>query len=293
MLETRGWAGGYALLDSGCGRKLERFGERLLIRPEPQAIWAPSLAAADWDRADAEFDAAAEDDEHGRWRRRDGLDPIWRVPAGELAFECRETAFRHVGLFPEQSPHWDWMHQRIAARRSGGEPFRLLNLFGYTGAASLIAAASGAEVTHVDASKKAIQWARDNQALNGLTEKPVRWICDDAMKFAARETRRGARYDGIVLDPPKFGRGPKNETWDLFDDLPALMKACADLLDDRSSFLVLTAYAVRLSYLSLYELTRDAMQGHGGTIDAGELVIREEAGNRFLSTSLYARWAGP
>lgn len=292
MLETNGWKDGYALLDSGCGRKLERFGAMTLVRPEPQAIWAPSLGEADWARADGVFDAAVDDDEHGRWRLNGAMGDPWRVPFGDHTFECRFTAFRHVGLFPEQAPHWDWMRKKIVARRVGGRPFRMLNLFGYTGAASLIAAAAGAEVTHVDASKKANAWARDNQALNRLDDKPIRWICDDAMKFVARETRRGARYDGIVLDPPKFGRGPKNEVFELFEDLPALLKLCADLLDSRSSFLILTAYAVRLSYLSLYELTRDAMQAHGGAIDAGELIIREGAGNRFLSTSLYARWAG-
>lgn len=292
MLETRGWPGGYALLDSGHGRKLERFGGVTLVRPDAQAIWAPTLPEGEWTGASAVFDATIEDDEHGRWRLNGPERQSWPVPSGELTFECRFTNFRHVGLFPEQAPHWEWMHERIKARRAAGAPFRLLNLFGYTGAASLIAAASGAEVTHVDASKKAIEWARANQALSKLEDKPVRWICDDAMKFAAREVRRGVRYDGIVLDPPKFGRGPKNETWNLFDDLPPLMRICSELLTPGSSFLVLTAYAVRMSYLSLYELTRDALHAHGGAIDAGELILREEAGNRFLSTSLYARWAG-
>jgi 23S rRNA (cytosine1962-C5)-methyltransferase len=292
MLEERGWPEGYGLLDSGNGRKLERFGPRLLVRPEPQAIWAPSLPETEWSRADAVFDVGAAEDEQGRWRIRDGAAPSWRVPMGELSFDCRLTSFRHVGLFPEQAPHWRWMREQITKKASKA-PFRMLNLFGYTGAASLFAAAAGAEVTHVDASKKAILWARDNQAMNGLEDRRIRWICDDAMKFAAREVRRGAHYDGILLDPPKFGRGPKNEVWELFDDLPALMKSCADLLTATSSFLVLTAYAVRLSYLSLYELTRDALHAHDGAIDAGELILREEAGNRFLSTSLYARWTGP
>jgi 23S rRNA (cytosine1962-C5)-methyltransferase len=323
MLESCGWPGGYALLDSGHGRKLERWGALKLVRPETQALWAATLAESEWAAADAAFDPTVEDDEHGRWRVNAPERQSWTIPwlssplgaaragtpgnetpevpdsrfaasgmTSQIAFECRFTNFRHVGLFPEQAPHWRWMEERIRTRRAAGAPFRLLNLFGYTGAASLIAAASGAEVVHVDASKKAIEWARVNQALSKLEEKPIRWICDDAVKFAERDLRRGARYDGIVLDPPKFGRGPKNETWELFDDLPALLKTCAALLAPDASFLVLTAYAVRLSYLSLYELMRDAVGIRGGDIDAGELILREEAGERFLSTALYARWAG-
>lgn len=291
MLESRGWEGGYALLDSGNGRKLERWGAITLVRPETQALWMPSLAQSEWEGADAIFDATVEDDEHGRWLLKTKRQN-WPAPWRDLIFECRFTNFRHVGLFPEQSPHWLWIHERISARRAVDAPFRLLNLFGYTGAASLIAAASGAEVVHVDASKKAIEWARVNQALSSLEDRPVRWICDDAVKFAEREARRGSRYDGVILDPPKFGRGPNNEKWELFDHLPALLRTCSGLLSERASFLILTAYAVRLSYLSLYELMRDATCDKGGAIDAGELIIREQDGGRFLSTSLYARWAG-
>jgi 23S rRNA (cytosine1962-C5)-methyltransferase len=292
MLETRGWPGGYALLDSGNGRKLERWGALTLVRPETQALWTPTLTEGEWAATDAVFDATLEDDEHGRWRVNAPERQSWTVPFDALTFECRFTSFRHVGLFPEQAPHWTWMEERIRARRAAGAPFRLLNLFGYTGAASLIAAAAGAEVCHVDASKKAIEWARANQAASKLEHRPVRWICDDATKFAEREARRANRYDGIILDPPKFGRGPNNEKWELFDRLPALLATCGGLLSDRASFLILTAYAVRLSYLSLYELMRDATRGRGGAIAAGELIIREQAGGRFLSTSLYARWAG-
>lgn len=291
MIETSG-TDFYRLLDAGGGRKLERFGERTLVRPEPQAIWAPSLSDAEWAKADALFDAALEDDEHGRWRVDDGAPDAWTVQSGALSFECRLSAFRHVGVFPEQAPHWRWMRERIESRRSAGRPFRFLNLFGYTGAASLFAAQAGAEVVHVDASKKAIDWARTNQSMNGLDAAPIRWLCDDAMKFAARETRRGNRYQGIALDPPKFGRGPKNEVWNLFDDLPAMMRCCGELLADDASFLILTAYAVRLSYVSLYELMRDATALRRGAIDAGELILRADAGGRFLSTSLFARWAG-
>lgn len=292
MLETRGWPVGYALLDSGHGRKLERWGALTLVRPETQALWAPSLPEAEWAQADAVFDATVEDDEHGRWRVKTAERQSWSVPWEGLTFECRFTNFRHVGLFPEQAAHWEWMRARIAGRRASGAPFRVLNLFGYTGAASLVAAAAGAEVCHVDASKKAIEWARANQACSKLEDRPIRWIVDDAVKFAERESRRGSRYDGIVLDPPKFGRGPKNETFELFDHLPSLLRTCGELLAPQASFVILTAYAVRLSYFTLYELMRDVTRDRGGAIDAGELILGEEAGGRRLSTSLYARWAG-
>ena len=207
VLETAG-VRDYALLDCGHGRKLERFGALVLNRPEEQAIWTPRLAAEDWERADAIFTGDIDEEGAGRWKRRAGLEEAWTCAHGAIRFSCRFTSFRHVGVFPEQEPHWSFMRERLDAATAPS----LLNLFGYTGLASLIAAEAGAEVTHVDASKKAIAWARDNQALSGLDGKPIRWILDDALKFAAREVRRGRLYDGILLDPPKFGRGPKGET---------------------------------------------------------------------------------
>jgi len=190
-----------------------------------------------------------------------------------------------VGLFPEQQPHWEDAGAMLAGAR---EP-EVLNLFGYTGAASLILAASGARVTHVDASKKAIAWAKENQAASGLDDAPVRWICDDAAKFVAREVRRGRRYQGILLDPPKFGRGPKNETWELFDDLGPLLADVAKILADDARFVILTAYAIRASALSVARTLEEAMAAHGGGVQAGELALREETG-RLLPTSMFATW---
>ena len=272
----------YALLDAGNGRKLERFGAVTLNRPEEQALFRPRLPQEVWDAADATFDGRAEEDGDGRWRRREGLPEAWVCRHGPVRFSCRFTAFRHVGAFPEQAAHWAYMREQLA--RYGNRP-ELLNLFAYTGIASLIAADAGAAVTHVDASKTAIAWAKENQVASGMADRPVRWILDDAVKFAAREVRRGRRYDGILLDPPKFGRGPKNETWRLFDDLPQLLAHCRQLLKP-GGFVVLTAYAIRASFLALQELCADTF-GEGA--QAGELVLDAESG-RALSTSLYCRW---
>ena len=289
MLETAGWSD-YALLDSGAGRKLERYGRLRIVRPEEQAIWTPRRPAAEWDAADATFVGIGEDEADGRWRYRKPLGETWPLAFDGIGFLGRFTAFRHVGVFPEQATHWEWLKARIAG---AGRPVKVLNLFGYTGLASLVAAQAGAEVTHIDASKKAIGWARENQAVAGLPDLPIRWICEDAKKFVAREERRGSRYDGIILDPPKYGRGPKGEVWDLFADLPEMMRACRRLLSDDALFLILTAYSIRASFLSIHELSAECLAGAGGLLESGELVLREEQGGRALSTSLFSRWSRP
>jgi len=287
MLETGGWED-YALLDSGHGRKLERFGRYRIVRPEEQALWTPRLGAADWDAADATFVGIGEEETDGRWRTRRPLGETWPMRYDGIGFLGRFTSFRHVGVFPEQATHWQWIAERLARTR---RPIRVLNLFAYTGLASLVAAKAGAEVVHIDASKKAIGWARENQTVAGLTDLPIRWICEDAGKFVAREARRGNRYDGVILDPPKFGRGPKGEVWDIFTSLPDLLRACAGLLSETPVFLILTAYSIRASFLSMHELTAECLAEAGGVLESGELVIREEGGGRALSTSLFSRWS--
>jgi 23S rRNA (cytosine1962-C5)-methyltransferase len=286
ILETAG-LDDYALLDSGSGRKLERFGAVTLDRPEEQALWAPRLSPSEWERAHAVFTGNVEEEGAGRWKRRPGLTESWACRHGGIRFVCRFTSFRHVGAFPEQEAHWSFMRQRIAAAANGERP-SLLNLFGYTGLASLLAAEAGAEVTHVDASRTAIAWARENQALSRLDDLPLRWLLDDAVKFAAREVRRGRRYDGILLDPPKYGRGPKGEVWDLFRDLPGLVGLCRQLLKP-TGFLILTAYAIRASFLSLHRLCAGVL---GGEVESGELALRERDGGNLLATSLFCRWSG-
>jgi 23S rRNA (cytosine1962-C5)-methyltransferase len=279
----------YALIDSGEGRKLERFGDLTTDRPEPQAMWRPARDAALWRRADARFKAKGEgDEEGGRWHTDKPLPPSWPLRVAGVTLHCRLTAIRHVGIFPEQLAHWQWMQRFLQAR--AGETPRVLNLFAYTGAASLIAAAAGAEVTHVDASQTAIAWAKQNQAASGLGAAPIRWILEDARKFTAREVRRGKSYHLILIDPPKFGRGPAGEVWEIFDHLTALLRDCARLLAGAPAGLVLTSYALRASALAFGELLAECMDKRPGVLDAGELVISEQSAGRLLPTSHYARW---
>jgi 23S rRNA (cytosine1962-C5)-methyltransferase len=289
-LRTRAWDD-YALLDSGAGRKLERYGRFTVVRPEPQCWWAPRMPAEAWDQADAVFDPS-DDEDQGHWRFRKPPPESFALHWGAARFNARFTAFRHLAFFPEQASNWAWL--RDAAAGSEPQPPRILNLFGYTGVASLVMAAAGAHVTHVDASKKAIGWARENAGLSGLEDRPIRWICEDARKYVQREVRRGSKYDGIVLDPPKYGRGPAGEVWRLFEDLPELMALCAELLSDNARFLLLNAYAERISGLSLAHLTADALDGRSGTVDWGELDLMEDNDGRGIGLSFFARWrAGP
>ena len=296
LLVAEGWRD-YALLDSGAGLKLERFGPQRVIRPEPQALWTPARPEADWTAAAARF--AGGEDAGARWQGGESLPPGWEMTYGAIRFEARLTGFRHLGVFPEQAVHWDWLAPLAAPGRDGRPP-EILNLFGYTGLASLVAASAGAAVTHLDASRKAIDWGRRNQALSGLDDAPIRWICDDALKFLRRERRRGRRYDGIVLDPPKYGRGPKGEVWDLYAGLPELLGLCAGLLRPDARFLVATAYAIRLSSVSLHlalaealaaALGRDRGENRGGELEHGEMAVRDAAG-RPLSAAVFARWQG-
>jgi 23S rRNA (cytosine1962-C5)-methyltransferase len=283
VMSAKGWTD-YALLDSGHGLKLERYGRYRFIRPEAQALWSPRLA--EWN-ADGEFVPGSDEDGGGRWQftgevPSDG----WPLAWNEVRFTAQCTPFRHLGFFPDMAPVWDWMRGQL-----GGKPeAQTLNLFGYTGVGTLALSGRG-PVTHVDASKKSVAQARDNAALSGLAERPIRWLVDDAAKFAAREVRRGKRYDGIILDPPKFGRGPEGEVWRLEDGLPPLVADCRRLLDAQSRFLFLTVYAVRMSSLALAGLLAEHFAGLPGTIEHGDLAVREEGeGGRLLPTAIFARW---
>ncbi len=277
----------YELLDSGEGFKLERFGRYRLARPEPQALWKRALSAREWDAAHAVFVGKEEEEGSGRWDIRKQMPERWPMQYGELSFSAQLTSFRHVGVFPEQAAQWEWAQGLI---RNAGRPVRILDLFGYTGLASLTAAAAGATVTYVDASKKVMAWARENQAQARLEDKPIRWIVDDALKFVRREARRGSKYDGIRLDPPKFGRGPKGEVWKLDEMLPELLADCRAILSERPLFLLLTAYAIRASAVSLYYTLEDVLMGLGGTTLAGELVIPEKSAGRMIPTAIFASW---
>lgn len=278
------WAD-YGLVDSGHGRKLERYGRHRFVRPEPQAMWAP--AGHDW-QADAEFVPGADEDGGGRWQfdkpvPREG----WPLAWDDVRFQANCTPFRHLGFFPDMAPVWGWMRERVA----GMDAPAFMNLFGYTGVGSLAMAAKGAQVVHVDASKKSVDAARRNAQLSGLADAPVRWIVDDAAKFTAREVRRERRYDGILLDPPKYGRGPEGEIWKLEESLPGLIADCRRLLDADSRFLFLTVYAVRMSALAIGELVAQAFADLPGQVEAGELAVREEARGLLLPTAIFARWS--
>lgn len=284
LLDSPDWRD-YELIDSGDGLKLERFGPYRFIRPEAQAIWRPALAQREWQRADATFQAKGED--AGSWHFQRSIDDRWQMRYKDLRFWAQPTPFRHLGVFPEQADHWDHLRALITQAR---RPVRVLNLFGYTGIASLAAASAGAQVTHVDASKKTIGWARENQTLSDLDDRPIRWILDDALKFARREARRDARYDGFIIDPPPFGRGPKGEIWRIEEGLPTLLDTCRQLFSDRPLFFVLTAYAIRFSALGLRYTLAETMQGYGGDLIGGETVLRDRS-NRLLSTAIFARWS--
>ena len=272
----------YALVDSGHGRKLERYGRFRFIRPEPQAMWAPATTA--WE-ADGDFIGASDEDGGGRWHlSRDVPRGGWHIRWDDLRFTAQNTPFRHLGFFPDMAPVWSWMRERV------GEGSEVLNLFGYTGIGSLALASKGVSVTHVDASKKSVEAGKANAFLSDLSDRPIRWMVDDAVKFAAREVRRAKRYDGILLDPPKFGRGPDGEVWRLEEHLPGLIMHCRNLLDQDSKFLVLTVYAIRMSALAIAELLRQATADLGGRVECGEMAVREEARGLLMPTAIFARW---
>jgi 23S rRNA (cytosine1962-C5)-methyltransferase len=292
FLESSRWKE-YALLDSGDGLKLERFGKYVFVRPESQAMWKRSLKENEWRNADAVFVPTGEES-GGHWDFKKKVDEQWTLHYpfplinNNLSFKVMTTPGRHLGVFPEVAAHWDWFSELV--HRSEHREVNVLNLFGYTGLATLAAAAAGAKVTHVDASKKSVGWARENQALSNLTEASIRWIVDDALKFVQREARRGVKYDGIILDPPKFGRGPKGEVWEVYKSLPDLLNACRECLSAHPLFVVTTVYAVRASAIHIAQAMEDMLKGLGGRIDSGELVTREQSAGRLLSQAVYARW---
>ena len=271
----------WGLIDSGNGRKFERYGRFKVVRPEPQAMWVP--ARNDWD-ADATFVPGSDEEGGGRWDQHRPLPDQWELSRGPVKFHSSLTPFRHLGFFPDMAPQWEWMRERAASAD-------VLNLFGYTGVATLLLSEAGAQLVHLDASKKSVEQGKENARLSALDNRPIRWIVDDASKFTAREVRRGRRYDGIILDPPKFGRGPEGEVWRLEENLAPLLADCRKLLDENSRFLVLTVYAVRMSALAIGELVRQTLGGLGGNVEMGEMAVREEARGLLLPTAIFARWS--
>ena len=278
----------YELIDSGDFEKLERFGHYVVRRPEPQAIWHRTLTEAVWHRADASFVRDARSDERGQWQLRPGMPSRWTVEYAYKAMCLRMrlglTSYKHVGLFPEQAANWNFIYDRIEQLKSEGHSPRVLNLFAYTGGATLAARAAGADTTHVDSVKQVITWARENMEASGLDG--VRWIVEDALKFVQREVRRGNRYDGIILDPPAYGRGPNGEKWILEDNIGEMLECCARLLEPRHAFLVLNLYSMGLSAT----LASTAVQQAFGTPfeqQFGELCFDDRAGKRLPLGTYY------
>ena len=296
VIHPNNWAD-YSLIDSGNGKKLEKFGPYTFSRPEPQAIWTPRLKAKVWENSSGSFLSSSSlenEDLKGKWVIKNNIPDKWEMSFDSLKFFASPTPFRHLGFFPDQSPHWIWAAQKInqfiSVLSHKNHP-KILNLFGYSGLASLHAASCGASVTHVDASKKAINYAFENRNLSSFQELPIKFITEDAVKFVNREIRRGNKYDGIILDPPKYGRGPNGEKWDLFNDLPPLLKSLPQILSNNPIFIILNSYAIRSSHISLHYGLSEVMKNYSGNVESGEISIVEDQVNpRQISTAIFARW---
>ena len=283
----------YELLDSGNGSKLERFGTQLIVRPEHSAVWKPAISIKDWTSAHAEF-LPGGGEIGGHWKFRRSNLKTWQITYKKINFKLVIENSRQIGVFPEQAVNWDWIQETIRLRcenQPSGTPIRVLNLFGYTGIATLAAASAGAEVTHVDASRKAVRWARENQSRSGLEERKIRWLVDDAFRFVQREIRRRSSYEGIILDPPVFGRGPKGDVWQLFEALPYLLRSGSRLFSEEPLFLLLTTYGNASSSLSTHNLIEEMVAGFGGCLESGELGLKETSAKRILSLAQFSRWS--
>lgn len=277
----------YQLLDTGAGMKLERWGDTVLVRPDPQIIW-PKSGGREWNEWDGYYHRS--DAGGGRWEFRRQLPESWTIRYGALKFKIRPTDFKHTGLFPEQAANWDWCTQKIRAARTAGCEVNVLNLFGYTGAASVACAAAGASVCHVDASKGMVHWCRENAVLSGFANAPIRTIADDCMKFVAREARRGRRYDAIIMDPPAYGRGTSGEMWKIEDDLWKLLTECRTLLSEHPVFFLMNSYTSKLSPIVIGNLMNELLAGHGGKISVGELGLPSQRDGKVLPCGIYGRW---
>lgn len=268
------------MLDSGLESKLERYGEVVLSRPDPQALWPKQLPEREWQSANGRYERQGRE---GKWHA-EHLPEQWEMEFGGLKFLIKPTGFKHTGLFPEQLSNWEWMRGRIVPGA------KVLNLFGYTGGATLAAAAAGAEVTHVDASKTAVAWARENAKLSGLEERPIRWIVEDALAYLRREVKRGSRYDGIVMDPPAFGHGPKDELWKFEEHFLELLQLCNELLSDKPLFVLINGYAAGYSPLAFAYNLEPLVKKIGGSVEYGDLTIEEKDSGRLLPCGIFARW---
>ncbi len=277
----------YQLLDCGMGMKQERWGQYNLVRPDPQIVW-PRRKEEPWSGWDGYYHRS--DSGGGRWEFRRPLPDSWKISYGTLTFKIHPTGFKHTGLFPEQAVNWDWFSELIRQAKGRGREVSVLNLFGYTGAATCAAAAAGASVCHVDAAEGMVKWCKENAALSGLAQAPIRYIVDDCLKFVRREIRRGRTYDAIIMDPPTYGRGSTGEVWKLEDHLWELLKECRQLLSDQPVFFLINAYTARLSPTVVLNLLTELLYARGGTFTGGEVGLPIQVDGKVLPCGIYGRW---
>ena len=266
------------LIDSGDGRRLERFGKYVLDRPDPEVLWQKNLSEEEWKKSDAVF--------KDLWITKTNMPERWELSYHDIKFWAKLAPFKHTGIFPEQVSQWDYIIEELKAKNAN-----VLNLFAYTGIATLFAAKAGAKVTHLDASRPAITWANENRELNGMQDAPIRWIIDDAIKFTEREAKRGVKYDAIIMDPPVYGHGPAGEIWDFNKDFPRLLENCRKIISDKPIFVLVNAYAISSSSTTLANTLQGYFGSFGGSIENGELTLKEKSGGRLLSTGIWARWS--
>ena len=273
----------YELLDSGEGEKLERFGNVLLSRPDPQALWRKSLGNGEWAKSAGHFKRTSSS---ATWKLNPDVPKKWQIELGGFKFWIKPSSFKHTGLFPEQLSNWNWIKETIT---KSGKKVKVLNLFGYTGGATLAAAHVGAEVVHVDGSKVAINWAKENAEISGLKDKPIRWLLDDAQAFVRREIKRGNTYDGIIMDPPAFGHGPKGELWKIEENFLDFVEDCFKILSNEPLFFLINGYASGYSALAYANILQSLEKKYSGKIEKGELVIEEKESKRLLPAGIFAR----
>lgn len=282
----------YQLLESGNGMKHERWGEHTLVRPDPQIIWPRrgQKTKAAWENWDGLYHRSEKGG--GRWEFKKKMPDHWMIgyPRLKLKFKIKPTSFKHTGLFPEQAVNWEWFSAKIKTAVDAGHKINVLNLFGYTGAATCAAAAAGAKVCHVDAADGMVKWCRENAALSGLKDAPIRYIVDDCLKFVRREIRRGNHYDAIIMDPPTYGRGSTGEMWKLEDHLWTLLTECRQVLSESPLFFLINAYTARLSPTVVSNLLSELFVDHGGKITCGEVGLPGQHDQRTLPCGIYGRW---
>ncbi len=289
----------YQLLDSGDGYRLEQWGNIRLQRPDPQIIWSKTLPTRDWDKANAVFLGAGE---RGKWQKKSKVPEKWEVYfRPDIKLLAKLTPFKHTGIFAEQAANWEWMINTLSPFTKQGRSLKILNLFAYTGGATMVLTRLGHKVTHVDASKPSITWAKENQFINKFNPDSIRWILDDAAKFAERELKRGEKYDGIIMDPPAFGHSPTGKTWKFNRDIPKLLETCVNLLSEGAKFLLINGYATNSSSLSLNNILEDKISSRGGKIEFGEICLEHDFSNKIktasnnaatrkISTGIFTRW---